>query len=77
MIVPLQSRIAREGLGITVRDLARAAKIAASTVNDFEMGRNATSQTIQKIEDTLELMGAQFAADGRRVGVFVPLNPKP
>ncbi len=61
MISSEQCRAARAWLGWSQEDLAKTAKVALSTVRDFERGdREPIQHNIQAIQRTLEAGGIQF-----------------
>lgn len=65
-----QSKMARAALGWGVKDLSLAADVNINTVTRFEIGRNVTLTTIQKIQDAFEKAGIEFIpANGGGPGV--------
>ncbi|MDB5394035.1 MAG: transcriptional regulator [Rhodospirillales bacterium] len=61
MITPEQCKMARVGLGWSVRDLARHAEIGASTVNRFETGSvEPIPATLAAMQRALESAGVEF-----------------
>jgi transcriptional regulator with XRE-family HTH domain len=56
-IVPVQCWLAREALGWSVTDLARATKVARSTVDQFERGDVVRATTLEAIQRALENAG--------------------
>jgi DNA-binding XRE family transcriptional regulator len=61
MISAKQSRMARAGLGWTVRDLARHAKVAPSTIVRLETEAGETApETLLKIQRCFEDNGLEF-----------------
>ena len=66
--LPVQCRMARAALGMGVRDLAAAAKVASDTVVRFERGDELKERTVDAIRQTLESAGVEFI-DGERPGV--------
>ncbi|MGH6846446.1 MAG: helix-turn-helix domain-containing protein [Methylocella sp.] len=56
----IQCRMARAALQIGVRDLARLAKVSASTVARFEADEKLTERTIDAICAALEEAGVEF-----------------
>ena len=75
MLTPVQCRMARAALQLTVRDFANLADVTANTINRFETGKTAGSvKTIVKIQKALEEAGIEFigngeSSDGGGVGV--------
>jgi transcriptional regulator with XRE-family HTH domain len=65
-ILPVQCFLARTALGWSVTDLARATKVARSTVDQFERGDAVRATTIEKIQHALERAGVIWidASDG-------------
>jgi transcriptional regulator with XRE-family HTH domain len=65
-IVPVQCWLAREALGWSVSDLARAAVVSRKTVVRFERGDALKADTVEVIQSTLEKAGVVFidAKDG-------------
>jgi transcriptional regulator with XRE-family HTH domain len=57
---PIQCRMARSALGLTVRELAAAAKVSADTVARFERGDDLKERTIEALQRTLEAAGVDF-----------------
>lgn len=67
-----QCKMARDGLGITGRDLADAAGVPYATLARFEAGANIRPDTLDKLVDALAARGVQFIYGGDRFGVTVP-----
>jgi transcriptional regulator with XRE-family HTH domain len=63
-MTPEQSRMARAGLGLGVRELADAARVSTNTVIRFERGEVLGPRTLDAIMETLENAGIQFIGDG-------------
>lgn len=64
-ITPEQCLGARAMLGLSRADLSAAAKVAASTLADFEAGkRTPYARTLGDVRAALEARGAIFLADG-------------
>ena len=59
-----QCKMARVGLGLGVRDLAKLADVSPNTITRFERGENLQSRTVKAIKDALENKGAKFLEDG-------------
>jgi transcriptional regulator with XRE-family HTH domain len=61
MITPEQIRMARAGLGISVRTLAELAGVGESTIQRFEAQRGGMqAATLAKVEATLVAQGVEF-----------------
>ena len=65
-IVPVQCWLAREALGWTATDLARAADVSPPTVRRFERGGEVRANLVEAIQCALEKAGVIFvdAQDG-------------
>jgi transcriptional regulator with XRE-family HTH domain len=65
-IIPVQCFLAREALGWTMSDLARAAGVSQSAVRKFERGGSQRATTVEAIQRALENAGVIFidANDG-------------
>ncbi len=64
-MTPEQCRAARGWLGWTQQELATAAKVALSTVKDFEGGRRVPiANNLAAIRAALEIQGIGFVSDG-------------
>ena len=74
MITREQCKMARVGLGWSVQDLARHAKVGASTVNRFETGRaEPIMATITAMQRALESAGVEFIPEnGGGAGLRLP-----
>jgi transcriptional regulator with XRE-family HTH domain len=55
-----QSRMARAALKLGIRDLAKRAKVAPSTVSRFEAGETLNARTIDAIQRAFEAAGIEF-----------------
>jgi predicted transcriptional regulator len=64
--------MARDGLNLSGRDLAKLAGVAYPTLARFEAGANIREETRAKVERALISAGAQFTRRSARVGVTVP-----
>lgn len=65
MITPQQIRGARAMLGLTQADLAKAADISATALNNIERGSSdPKASTLQAIQKALEGAGIIFVANG-------------
>ncbi len=61
MMQPSQCRMARAALKISVRELAKAADVAANTITRFETGKSrGYADTVAKIQKALEEAGVEF-----------------
>ncbi|WP_255319404.1 helix-turn-helix domain-containing protein [Acetobacter indonesiensis] len=68
-LTPKHIRAARALLAWSQRDLAKAAKVATSTVADFERGsRTPVANNAQAIRDALETAGIRFLPTGAVIG---------
>jgi len=63
-----QSRMARAALKLGIRDLAKRAKVAPSTVSRFEAGETLNARTIDAIQRAFEAAGIEFT-NGDAAGV--------
>ena len=68
LITASQCRMARAAVGLTLRELSRAAGISVNTLSRIEGQGNVTSRTLAKVQDVLARQGAVFRRDGS-VGV--------
>lgn len=61
MLSPAQIRMARAGLGISVRVLAERSSVAESTIHRFEAGKGGMqTTTLERLQTALEADGAIF-----------------
>ncbi|WP_087120951.1 helix-turn-helix transcriptional regulator [Brevundimonas sp. SH203] len=75
MITPSQIRMARAGLGISVRVLAERSRVAESTIHRFEAGRGGMQTgTLERLQSVLEDGGAIFIAADAAGGAGVRLK---
>ena len=77
-LTPLQCRMGRAALGLSINDLASIAGVRAMTLSGFERGGNCYASTIAKLQGALENHGVEFVAGGfadasGRIGVLVKL----
>ena len=54
---PDQCRMARAALRISTQQLAEMSGVNATTVNNFEKGKDSYSSTVQKLKNALESTG--------------------
>ena len=69
-ITPEHCKMARAGLGLSVKDLSEKAEVGLNTVIRFENGADTRSSSIDKIQIALEALGAEFS-NGDAIGVRV------
>lgn len=67
-MLPVQCRMARAALGLSVRKLAVAARVAPQTIVRFERGEKLRLRTIISLRQVLEAAGVEFT-NGRKPGV--------
>jgi transcriptional regulator with XRE-family HTH domain len=67
-MIPAQSRMARAALQLGIRDLAKLARVAASTISRFEAGEALQPRTVEAIQRALEKAGVEFT-NGKKPGV--------
>ena len=60
ILTPQQCKMARVGLGLGVRDLARLAKVSPNTVTRLERGELLLPRTLQTIRSALEAAGVEL-----------------
>ena len=72
-MLPVQCRMARVGLGLSVRKLADAARVAPQTVVRFERGEKLRPRTVTSLQKVLEAAGVEFT-DGRKPGVRLSMR---
>lgn len=61
MVSPAQIKMARAGLGISVRVLAERSNVAESTIHRFEANKGGMqASTLDRLTSTLEAAGATF-----------------
>jgi|SRR5450631_864136 transcriptional regulator with XRE-family HTH domain len=65
IFLPVQCRMARAALGMGVRDLAAAAKVASDTVARFERGDELKERTVEALRRALEEAGVEFINGGQ------------
>lgn len=59
-MMPEQSKMARAGLGMSVRELADRAHVSTNTISRFEAGEDLKPRTIEAIQRALEEAGVIF-----------------
>lgn len=75
MISPAQIRMARAGLGISVKVLAERSGVADSTIHRFEAGRGGMQTgTLERLQTALEAAGAIFVSADASCGPGVRLK---
>lgn len=74
MMTPQQLRMARAGLGWTLADLAKKAKVNPNTLSRYEGGRDVLSSVLRKSEAALRAAGVILSDDGHRVTVTIPIH---
>jgi transcriptional regulator with XRE-family HTH domain len=55
-----QSRMARAALKLGIREAAKLAKVAPSTLSRFEAGEQLNPRTVEAIQRALEAAGVEF-----------------
>ena len=75
MVEPAQIRMARAALNMSVRSLAEQSGVAESTIHRFETNRGGMhTNTLSKLQSTLEKAGIVFLAAGEDGGIGVRLT---
>jgi transcriptional regulator with XRE-family HTH domain len=72
-MLPVQCRMARAALGLTVRKLAVAARVAPQTIVRFERGESLRPRTVTSLQKVLEAAGVEFIG-GRKPGVRLSIR---
>lgn len=67
-----QCRMARAGLNVSGRDLAKLAGVGYATLARFEAGSEITDETRAKLAMALAQAGAAFSKRASRLSVTVP-----
>src|SRR5438132_4387693 len=76
-LAPRHVKAARALLAWSQQDLAKAAKVATSTVADFERGqRTPVANNAQAIRAALEAAGIRFLPTGAIIGPAIPAIPR-
>lgn len=70
-MTPEHVKMARAGLGWSLRKLAREAGVVPNTVTNFEMGRPVRFSTLNRIRAVLEKAGVRFTVSAEGVGVHI------
>jgi transcriptional regulator with XRE-family HTH domain len=73
MINAQHLRMARAGLGWTLKDLAKRSGINPNTISRYEQGQEGMVGKLRKLEAALKAAGVVFGEDGKVIGVQVPL----
>lgn len=61
MVTPAQIKMARAGLGISVRVLSERSNVAESTIHRFEANKGGMQvSTLERLQSALEAAGATF-----------------
>jgi transcriptional regulator with XRE-family HTH domain len=68
-MVGVQCRMARVGLGLTVRELAALVPCSNETVGRLELGETLKTRTVADIRRVLESLGVEFIDDPDAPGV--------
>ncbi|RYE61274.1 MAG: XRE family transcriptional regulator [Hyphomicrobiales bacterium] len=75
MVSPTQIKMARAGLGISVRVLAERSKVAESTIHRFEANKGGMhASTLDRLTSALEAAGATFVPADAHGGPGVRLK---
>jgi len=56
--------MARAGLGLGVRELAKAAAVSTNTITRLERGESLYPRTVEAIHAALEAAGVEFTREG-------------
>ena len=76
-MLPVQSRMARAGLGLQVVEVAKLAKVAHTTILRFERGEELKPRTVEAIQKAYEAGGIEFlGGDTPGVRVFLSAGRK-
>ena len=62
-MTPVQCKMARVALDISVRDLAKLAKVSPNTISRFERREELRAATVDAIRASLEKSGILFISD--------------
>ena len=72
-MLPVQCRMARAALGLSIKKLAAAARVATKTIVRFERGDKLRPRTVTSLRQVLEAGGVEFI-DGRKPGVRLSMR---
>ena len=72
-VLPVQSRMARAALGLSLKKLAAAARVAPQTIVRFERGEKIRPSTVNSLRQVIEAAGIEFT-DGRKPGVRLSIR---
>ena len=67
-MLPAQSRMARAALQLGIRDVAKMARVAPSTISRLEAGETLQPRTVEAIQRAFEKAGVEFI-NGNKPGV--------
>jgi transcriptional regulator with XRE-family HTH domain len=67
-----QCRMARAGLGLSLKALGSLAGVRVMTISKFEAGGTIVAPTIEKLRACLAAQGVEFINGGKAIGVRVP-----
>ena len=72
-VEPQHTRMARSGLGLSIRDLAERTGINKGTIVRLEAGMSVRPSTIETVRMELEAAGAEFlvSEDTKRIAVSI------
>ena len=59
-MTPDQCRMARAGIGLSVRELAERARVSTNTITRFEGGEPLKGRTVDAIRDVFTAVGIEF-----------------
>ena len=76
MMRPQHLRMARAGLGWTLKELADRAEVNLNTVSRYEAGREVLTGTVDRIERVLEAEGIIFLYEDAAQGPGIRLPRK-
>jgi transcriptional regulator with XRE-family HTH domain len=82
-VLPVQCRMARAALGLSVKKLAAAARVAPQTIVRFERGEKIRPSTVVSLRQVLEAAGVEFTKGKPGVRLSIRLktalcrNPPP
>lgn len=62
-MLPVQSRMARAALGLTVRRLAEISGVSHDTIVRLEAGEVLKPRTVEVVQTALETAGVEFIAE--------------